>query len=221
MIRLLFFVLLYFTCLSSAGQDTLNSFFVKKNPPYLYSAIIKHKDATIKNKMVRGTIYSFTYNVVIGTGLTLSSEQITKWSKEDKFTVKAIKEQYERTFATAPVIDKDLAVVNYLGHPYQGSIYYNSLRCQGANEWQSALLCLAHSTLWEYAWEGGVEQPSIQDLIITPAAGILLGELSHVLTIKMSRDGFKWYEVSAICLLNPMYAINNGFKVHRNRDIRD
>jgi hypothetical protein len=184
----------------------------------LYSATIKHREDRTTNKIIRGTAYSFAYNVVIGTTLTLSSEQITQWNKKDKFTVKAILEQYERTFTTAPVIDTDLPIINYLGHPYQGSIYYNALRCQGANARQSALFCAAHALLWEYAWEGGIEQPSIQDLVITPAAGILLGELSHVLTIKMSRNGFRWYEVVTVCLLNPMYAVNNGFKVRHPVD---
>ncbi len=208
-------------CLPAAAQDTLRSFLVRKQPPYLHLATTKHKEASLSNKIVRGTAYSFTYNAVIGSALIFSPEQVTKWDKKDKFTTDAILNQYKRAFTTAPVIDEDLLIVDYLGHPYQGSIYYNSLRCQGANGLQSALFCTAHAVLWEYAWEGGIEQPSIQDLIVTPAAGILLGELSHVLTIKMSRNGFRWYEVVSVCLLNPMYAVNNGFKARRNQNWAD
>lgn len=214
-------LLLCLTYIPVAAQDTLRSFLVRKQLPYLHWATMKHKEASLSNKIVRGTAYSFAYNAVIGTALIFSSEQVTKWNKKDKFTTDAILNQYKRSFTTAPVIDEDLLVVDYVGHPYQGSIYYNSLRCQGANQWQSALFCTAHAVLWEYAWEGGIEQPSIQDLIVTPAAGILLGELSHVLTIKMSRNGFRWYEVATVCLLNPMYAVNNGFKVHRNQNWAD
>ena len=58
----------------------------------------------------------------------------------------------------------------------------------------------------------GMEQPSIQDLIVTPLAGSLLGELIHFGTVQMSRNGFKWYEKAFVCIFNPMFAINNGFR---------
>ncbi|HNR28302.1 MAG TPA: DUF3943 domain-containing protein [Bacteroidales bacterium] len=46
-----------------------------------------------------------------------------------------MKEQYRPTFTTFPVKDNDLFIVNYVGHPYQGSFYYNSARSQGAAIW--------------------------------------------------------------------------------------
>ncbi|HOF76391.1 MAG TPA: DUF3943 domain-containing protein [Bacteroidales bacterium] len=53
-----------------------------------------------------------------------------------------MKEQYRPTFTTSPVKDNDLFIVNYVGHPYQGSFYYNSARSQGAAIWQSSFFCL-------------------------------------------------------------------------------
>ncbi len=193
---------------------TIRSLLLKKSPPCFYYQKLNHADARISDKIIRGSIYASVYNVAIGAGLTMSSEQVTMWYKKDKFTIRAILDQYERSFTTAPVIDKDLFIINYLGHPYQGAVYYNCLRSQGANEWQSALFCAGHSLLWEYAWEGGIEQPSIQDIIVTPIAGALLGELSHVLTVKMARNGFRWYEVVIVCIIDPAYAVNNGFRTH-------
>ncbi len=38
----------------------------------------------------------------------------------------------------------------------------------------------ASSTLWEYAFEGNGVRPSVQDLVYTPLAGMLLGELRYV-----------------------------------------
>ena len=68
------------------------------------------------------------------------------------------------------------------------------------------------SVVWEYVWEGGLEQPSIQDLIVTPLGGIILGELSHRATLAMRNKGFQWYEIILTCIINPAYALNNGFK---------
>ena len=136
-------------------------------------------------------------------------------NKKEKLIFKSIKAQYRKSYTTAPVIDRDLWIVNYIGHPYQGGFYYNSLRSQQVNKWHSALFCIGQSILWEYGWEGGMEQPSIQDLITTPVGGIVVGELSHFATVQMSHKGFKWYEILAVCLINPSYAINNGF---RNRN---
>ncbi|MFN8286653.1 MAG: DUF3943 domain-containing protein [Chitinophagales bacterium] len=78
--------------------------------------------------------------------------------------------------------------------------------------WQSGLFSLGHGMLWEYVIEGGMEQPSVQDIIVTPVAGSLLGELFHFSTLRMSRNGFKWYEKLFVCVFNPMFALNNGFK---------
>lgn len=85
-------------------------------------------------------------------------------------------------------------------------------RSQGAKFWQAGLMSFAHSSIWEYFIESGFEQPSIQDLFVTPIVGSLFGELMHFSAIKMSKNGFKWYEATFVSLFNPMFAINNGFK---------
>ena len=169
--------------------------------------------------MLRASEYIMGYNVTIGLYLAIAPNYITKWDKDDKFQLKTILNQYHQSFTSPPVIDKDLWIVNYIGHPYQGGFYYNTLRAQGANTLQSSLFCIGQSLIWEYCWEGGLEQPSIQDLISTPLAGILVGELSHAATIKMSRNGFRWYEAVLVCILNPSYALNNGFTLKHQTNI--
>ena len=122
------------------------------------------------------------------------------------------RENFKNAYTKPPVIDHDVWYINYIGHPYQGSWYYNAYRSQGAKWWQSALFSFGHSTFWEYLIESGFERPSVQDLIVTPVIGSLLGELFHFSTMKMSKNGFKWYEATFVSLFNPMFAINNGFK---------
>ncbi len=191
-------------------SDTLKSFLVKKDPPYVFQANLNHKERTLGNKILRGSLYSVGYNSTILTGLILSPSWFTQWNDSTTFFTK-LKSAYTKP----PVIDHDFWITNYFGHPYQGGFYYNTLRSQGATILQSSLFCLGQSLLWEYGWEAGFEQPSIQDLITTPLGGILYGELTHYATIAMSKHGFRWYEIAAVIIFNPAYAINNGFKFNK------
>lgn len=175
---------------------------------------LRNEETKFGRKLGRGLVFTFGYNSMI-TGLLLAMpEDISKWNKAN------YKNQLKSAYTGPPVIDHDKWYINYLGHPYQGTIYYNALRSQGANVWQSALFCAGSVWLWEYTIEAGFEQPSIQDLIVTPGAGILLGELFHYSTIRMSRNGYAWYEKMIVSLINPTFAINNGFKFAGNNKIK-
>jgi hypothetical protein len=197
--------------------DTLKSFLLKKEQPFLYSQQFHNQSASIFSKILLGTGYVFSYNTCMGLFLVLAPANITMWGRDDKFKLPVILSQYRSTFTKPPVFDHDLWYINYVGHPYQGAYYYNSIRSQGATVFQSSLFCLGQSFLWEYVWEGGMEQPSIQDLIVTPVFGALLGELSHVATLQMSKNGYTWFEKVLVCIINPSYAINNGFKTHKKQ----
>ena len=45
-----------------------------------------------------------------------------------------------------PMIDTDRWYHNYVGHPYGGSLYYNSVRCQGATVGESFAMSVILST---------------------------------------------------------------------------
>ena len=197
----------YFT-----STDTLKSFLLKKDPAYVYSIKLNHQDDRFGKKLLRGTSYIAGYNLTIVGYLLVVPERISKWDTKEKFQIKSILKQYKKSYSSPPVLDSDLWYINYVGHPYQGSFYYNAVRSQKANVWQSSIFCIGQSLLWEYGWEAGMEQPSIQDLFTTTLAGIVVGELSHVATIKLGKNGFRWHEVALVCLINPAYAINNGFR---------
>lgn len=195
--------------------DSLQTSLIQKNVLPADSASI-FSETEKGSKFLKASLFATEYDLFIGTSLAVGPETVSKWEdKMQKLKLKAIARQYVKSFTTPPVIDKDLFIINYIGHPYQGGFYYNSLRSQNACALHSALFCLGRSLLWEYGWEAGLEQPSIQDLISTPLAGILVGELTHKATIKMSENGFCWYEVVLVCILNPAYVINNGFKLQR------
>jgi hypothetical protein len=199
----------------SEVPDTLKSFLLKSQTPTLYQVRLNHFNAPLGNKILRGLGYSLGYDLIIFSSMLIVPDNITMWTRSDKFKLSVILSQYQSSFTSPPVLDKDHWYVNYIGHPYQGAFYYNSMRSQGSSVLESSLFCLGQSVLWEYVWEGGMEQPSIQDLIVTPVIGSLVGELSHIATVKMSKNGYMWYEKVLICIINPTYAFNNGFKLKR------
>jgi hypothetical protein len=122
------------------------------------------------------------------------------------------KRNLRRAWTSPPIWDKDPGFVNYAGHPYAGSYYYNMLRSQGSSSRTSFLYSTAQSLIWEFVIEAVSEQPSIQDLLVTSNLGSVLGEFAHQSTIRMSRNGFSAFEKILTMLIDPAYVLNNGFK---------
>jgi hypothetical protein len=197
------------------------------NKPIVFKKYIPYRDSISSKIILRNQEAPFGRKLLRASGLVFSVEattygllfalpmSISKWDKT-KIDFGA---NYKMAFTHPPVVDKDLWYINYLGHPYQGAYTYNAIRSQGAKIWQSSLFTIGHSIIWEYGIEAGLERPSIQDLIVTPGAGILLGELFHFSTCAMAKNGFKWYEIAFVCIFNPMYAINNGFSFAQTKTI--
>mgnify|MGYP002868769618 CR=1 FL=1 len=192
--------------LNSAEDELVDNNFV---PAY--------KEITNAGKFGKASANALGFNITMGTLLFLTPESFTNWEKEKKLRIESILNQYGESYSKPPVIDEDEWPTNYVGHPYQGSFYYNSLRSQDVSFWYSSLFCLGNTLIWEYVWEAGFEQPSIQDLIVTPLAGVLLGEAIHIATNAMSKNGFRWYEIALVTGLNPAYAINNKFVFNREK----
>jgi hypothetical protein len=74
--------------------------------------------------------------------------------------------------------DHDRFNTNAVGHPVAGLIYYQIARGSGLGVGGSFLATLAASTAWKYFGEMN-QKISINDLIVTPAAGWVLGEASY------------------------------------------
>ncbi|MFN8390720.1 MAG: DUF3943 domain-containing protein [Bdellovibrionota bacterium] len=70
--------------------------------------------------------------------------------------------------------DRDSFDINQIGHPYQGSVYYNLARSSGLNFYESFGYTFAGSYLWEIA--GETTKPSVNDQITTSFGGTFLGE---------------------------------------------
>ncbi len=148
--------------------------------------------------------------VGLGMMLTLMAapRSVTKWQGDyiqDAFS------NLERAYTAPPVWDNDIWQLNYAGHPYAGGLYYNTIRAHGGTPFQSLLFSVFISTTWEYVLEATAEQPSIQDLFVTPLAGSAIGELSHQATLKMQKNGYNFIEKVVVTLINPLYIVINGF----------
>jgi len=170
---------------------------------------LRNEQSGVGRKVGVAMGYTIGYEAAIYGLLYVLPEDVSKWNSASK---RNFGSNYKRTFTQAMVLDKDRWYVNYLGHPYQGTFYYNSMRAQGAEMWQSSMFAFANTFVWEFLLEGAVEQPSVQDLLVTPIAGTLLGELFHFATMRMSRNGYRWYEKAFVCVFNPAFAMHNGFK---------
>lgn len=132
------------------------------------------------------------------------------WDFEEGYVKDGLRHLGE-AWSKPPVWDTDHWFHNYLGHPYGGSVYYNTLRVKGATPVQSFAFAGAMSFWWEYVLEAMAERPSIQDLIITPVAGAILGEVVHRTTLRMRANGTSPFEKAFILLFNPTHLLQSGW----------
>jgi len=105
--------------------------------------------------------------------------------------------------------DYDGFQTNQIGHPFHGSIFFNSFRSNGYGFWASVGATFAGSYLWETFAEN--QAPAPNDLINTGFGGAILGETTHRLAGKLVNNnsrGLKRQVAEVLAfLINPM----NGF----------
>ena len=104
-----------------------------------------------------------------------------------------------------PRFDPDDLFLNYIAHPYVGSAYYIVARKSDFNQFDSFLYSLVMSTVfWEYGIEAFAEVPSIQDLIITPVFGAIMGEYLYKKEIEIRRNNSEVWDsklLGRLCLV--------------------
>ena len=171
------------------------------------------KDYKLKNRKgclnIYGEPYSITENypnyknlgvntgVLFGAGfvalgvLNMLPDGATAWNKGEILKTAFFK-RWGNNVIAGPIWDDDNYVFNYILHPYAGAVYYMGARSQGFNLWYSALYTLGISTIfWEYGIEAFMEIPSLQDLIITPIAGTLIGECFYLVKRHIVSNDYK------------------------------
>jgi hypothetical protein len=114
-----------------------------------------------------------------------------------------------RNLHSSWVEDRDPFEINQMGHPYQGSVYFNIARSNGLTFWESLGYAFAGSAVWEVA--GETTQPSRNDQITTSFGGSFLGEsLYRMANLVLDRgDGSsrQWRE-AGVALVSPAVEYN-------------
>lgn len=120
----------------------------------------------------RDTYYFFGGQFLVIAGLYYGPEALSGWSEEQKkeYSFK----RYRRNVANITV-DNDRWWVNYVLHPYWGGTYYVRARERGYGDDDAFWYAVMLSILYEYGSEALFEEPSVQDLIFTPAFGYFVG----------------------------------------------
>lgn len=135
--------------------------------------------------------------------------EFSNWSRDEKDNLGF--EQWRENI-THPVWDEDHWGVNYLLHPYWGAGYYIRGRERGFSRRESFWVAVTFSTIYEFGLESFMEEPSIQDLIVTPVAGTALG-----IYFEQSRDRIRnqseplsGFDKFKLGLMDPLGAMNRG-----------
>jgi hypothetical protein len=106
--------------------------------------------------------------------------------------------------------------INQLGHPGQGSMYYNGWRTNGYGFWGSQLATLGGSFFWECCGERNL--PSNNDLLTTWIGGATLGEvgrrLSDLWLDNSLRGGQRFRHEAAAFAVNPVRGFDRIFRGH-------
>lgn len=82
--------------------------------------------------------------------------------------------------------DADRFGINFIGHPYSGTLYFNAARSQGYTYLESIPFAIEGSVMWEYFGEN--TRPSLNDVINTPVNGEFLGEMFYRLSSNVLDD---------------------------------
>lgn len=167
-------------------------------------------DLRDRDGLRRDTLYFLGYQFVAIGVLYFMPEGVTGWTAEQK-------DEYSASVwwdnVTNPSWDTDDFYINYILHPYWGAAYYTRARERNYSRseafWYSFLL----SSVFEFGAEALAEEPSIQDLVVTPVAGSLLGHyFEGVRTGVRERSDSRGYRTTGekwvMVLTDPLGALN-------------
>ncbi len=98
---------------------------------------------------------------------------------------------------------------NFVGHPLGGAGYYQSARSNGMGIGTSSAFAFVGSALWELFGEVR-EEVSMNDTIVTPLAGIAIGETTFQLANFFDRSSPSWYHRGLGLLLGPFTTLHHA-----------
>ncbi len=115
---------------------------------------------------------------------------------------------------SAWVLDNNSLGVNYLGHPLTGGLSYNFARANHHGVVVSTGYSFLTSFLWEFVLEFK-EKISVNDVIVTPGAGLPIGEFFYKLGLYLDT-----YEGSSLAVDVARVTLGSGVALDRSLDGR-
>ncbi len=203
--------------------DEINKRKTKLHSDSLGNQPLKSKliDAKIENKygdlLLDDTVYNKKYPLWNPTTQTFGILFFT-WSL-DRFILQA---DYARTGISTWKYninkgwewDNDRFEINFIGHPYSGSLCFSAARSTGYNYYQSFGFAVGGSLLWEYFGEN--TRPSYNDLLNTSISGAFLGEVLYRLSSNIlddrTRGSERVFRELAAGLIDPVRGFNRLFQ---------
>lgn len=141
----------------------------------------------------------------IGKGLYMLGHD--SMQEDWDFDNSSVSDFKKRIFSRSQLKFDDNAVSMNWGHAYAGVLYYSSARNNGFKSYESLMVSLASSSIWEYLGEYK-EVVSINDQVITGLGGAIIGEtLFQISNMLKRRDSTTAKVIGAI--INPVGSIND------------
>ena len=158
----------------------------------------------------RDTAYFMFYQLAVIGLLYIAPESVSGWTDEDKenYSFEKWKEN-----VSDPQRDTDDYFINYVLHPYWGATYYVRGRERGFNKPQSFVFSAGLSFLFEFGFEAMFENPSYQDLWVTPVIGSIVGHFwfMPVRDRIMAKPGIlTWQDKTILTLTDPLGVVSEA-----------
>ncbi|MGD9388063.1 MAG: DUF3943 domain-containing protein [Gammaproteobacteria bacterium] len=158
----------------------------------------------------RDTSFLLSYQVGTVAFLYILPESVTNWTEEQRSEF-SLKKWWDNI--RNPQWDSDDFYLNYVLHPYWGAAYYVRARERGYDERASFWYSAAMSAAFEFGVEALFEEPSLQDIIVTPVGGVILGEyfmgLRHdTQALYEPGEEMAWRHRALLVLTDPLGALN-------------
>jgi Domain of unknown function (DUF3943) len=158
----------------------------------------------------RDTAFLIGYQLAVSGILWVLPEDISGWSEREK---KQGFDNWVRNVGS-PEFDEDGWPMNYIAHPYWGAAYYIRARERGLGGVLSFAYSAFASASYEFGVEAVFEKPSIQDLIVTPIAGALVGAFvfEPIRQRIKAKPDLAWYDHVGLVVTDPIGALNRVFE---------
>lgn len=167
----------------------------------LHLCKIYSQDTCYYKNYIKPIVWSVSIN-----GLVYSFDRIVSKSKVNANPFKTALDNINGKY----VFDTSLFITNFIGHPYHGALYTMAARSNGL----SYYMAIPYNFLGSYMWEIGAEAelPSINDLIVTPLSGVMVGEMLFRVSESFYHSGSKAKKIASY-VINPISIVErNVFK---------